>query len=170
MSRIALIIFLLSCSIGLSAQHKITRNHHPQVWTPDNGDGTFTNPMMWGDWPDPDIIRVNDDFYFISTSMHYVPGCPIAKSKDLVNWEMAGYAIQRYDEDPRYNMKGGTLYLNGSWAATIRYHKGLFYVGFCTPYGQGTDKGYFSMCSAKDIKGPWTRTIFPEYLYDPGLL
>ena len=49
-----------------------------QVWTPDNGDGTFTNPIMWGDWPDPDVIRVGDDFYFVSTSMHYVPGCPIA--------------------------------------------------------------------------------------------
>ena len=45
-----------------------------QVWTPDNGDGTFTNPIMWGDWPDPDIIRVGDDFYMVSTSMHYVPG------------------------------------------------------------------------------------------------
>ena len=47
------------------------------VWNPDNGNGTFTNPIMWGDWPDPDVIRVGDDFYFVSTSMHYVPGCPI---------------------------------------------------------------------------------------------
>lgn len=59
-----------------------------QVWTPDNGDGTFTNPLMWGDWPDPDVIRVGDDFYLVSTSMHYVPGSPVAKSKDLVNWEI----------------------------------------------------------------------------------
>ena len=50
------------------------------VWNPDNGNGTFTNPIMWGDWPDPDVIRVGDDFYFVSTSMHYVPGCPIATS------------------------------------------------------------------------------------------
>ena len=84
-----------------------------QVWTPDNGDGTFTNPLMWGDWPDPDVIRVGDEFYMVSTSMHYVPGCPIIKSKDLVNWEMAGYAIDRYDEDPKYDMQGGNLYLNG---------------------------------------------------------
>lgn len=54
-------------------------------WTPDNGNGTYTNPLMWADWPDPDVIRVDDRFYFISTSMHYVPGCPIAVSKDLVN-------------------------------------------------------------------------------------
>lgn len=140
------------------------------VWSPDNGDGTFSNPLMWGDWADPDVIRVGDDFYMVSTSMQYVPGCPVTTSKDLVNWKMAGYAVERYDEDPRYDMQGGTLYMNGSWAATIRHHAGKFYVGFCTPYGWGTEKGNFSICIANDIKGPWERTIFPEYLYDPGLL
>lgn len=140
-----------------------------QVWTPDNGDGTFTNPLMWGDWPDPDIIRVDDDFYFISTSMHYVPGSPITTSKDLVNWKMVGYAVDRYDEDERYDMQNGQLYLNGSWANTIRYNNGKFYVGFCTPYGLGTETGHFSICEADKPEGPWKRTIFPEYLYDPGL-
>lgn len=139
------------------------------VWNPDNGNGTFTNPILWGDWPDPDVIRVGDDFYLVSTSMHYVPGCPIAKSKDLVNWEMAGYAVDRYDEDPRYDLQGGSLYLNGSWAATIRHYNGKFYVGFCTPYGRGRKRGNFSICIADKVEGPWERTIFPEYLYDPGL-
>lgn len=138
-------------------------------WTADNGNGTYKNPILWGDWPDPDIIRVGDDFYFVSTSMHYVPGCPILHSKDLVNWEMAGYAVEKYDEDPRYNLRGGNMYLRGSWAATIRHHNGLFYVGFCTP-DWGKEKGNFSICVAQNINGPWTRTIFPEYLYDPGLL
>jgi len=160
-----LFFLLLFCTATIFAQVK---DRQKQVWTPDNGNGTFTNPLMWGDWPDPDIIRVGDEFYFISTSMHYVPGCPIAKSKDLVNWEMAGYAIPRYDEDPRFDMKGGTLYLNGSWANTLRYHNGKFYVGFDTQHaGGGT--GHFSMCVADDVKGPWKRTIFPERLYDPGL-
>ena len=118
-------------------------------WTADNGNGTFTNPILWGDWPDPDIIRVGDDFYLVSTSMHYVPGCPIAKSKDLVNWQMAGYAVDRYDEDPRYDMQGGTLYLNGAWATSIRHHNNKFYVAFCTPYGWGTEKGHFSVCEAE---------------------
>ncbi len=140
-----------------------------QVWSPDNENGTFTNPLFWGDWPDPDVIRVGDDFYMISTSMHYVPGAPIVKSKDLVNWEMVGYAVDRYEEDPRYNMEGGTLYLNGSWAATLKHHNGKFYAGFCTPYGWGREKGNFSICEADKAEGPWKRTIFPEYLYDPGL-
>lgn len=139
------------------------------AWHADNGDGTFTNPLLWGDWPDPDVIRVGDTFYMVSTSMHYVPGVPILASKDLVNWEMAGYALERYDEDPRYDLKGGSLYLNGAWASTIRHHNGKFYVGFCTPYGRGTKTGHFSLCEADDIRGPWRRTIFPEYLYDPGL-
>lgn len=140
-----------------------------QVWMADNGNGTFTNPLMWGDWPDPDIIRVGDDFYLVSTSMHLVPGCPIATSKDLVNWKMAGYAVERYDEDPRYDLQGGSLYLNGAWASSIRHHNGKFYVAFCTPYGWGRDTGHFSVCEAEHPEGPWQRTILPEYMYDPGL-
>lgn len=167
MIKKTLLLFLIVCcreSIALHAQSAKPE----EVWTADNKNGTFKNPLLWGDWPDPDFIRVGDEFYFVSTSMHYVPGCPILKSKDLVNWEMAGYAIDKYNEDPRYNLLGGDRYLRGSWAATIRHHKGLFYVGFCTP-NWDKEKGNFSICTAKDIKGPWTRTIFPEYLYDPGL-
>ena len=156
---------LAMCLCGIS----ILPLEAQQVWTPDNGDGTFTNPLMWGDWPDPDVIRVGDDFYLVSTSMHYVPGSPVAKSKDLVNWEIVGYAVDRYDEDPRYDMQGGNLYLNGSWANSLRYHNGKFYVAFCTPYGWGRETGHFSVCEAEKPEGPWKRTIFPEYLYDPGL-
>lgn len=168
MKKIVCLFFLLSMAVIPGIVWAQKKGSHQQ-WTADNGNGTFKNPLLWGDWPDPDVIRVGDWFYLVTTSMHFVPGSPILRSKDLVNWEMAGYAVNRYDEDPRYDMKGGTLYLNGSWANTIRYHNGLFYVGFCTPYGWGTEKGHFSICTAKDVKGPWTRTIFPEYLYDPGL-
>src|SRR6478735_4737914 len=105
---------LLACAtLGLTACAGTNSSAPAQpasVWTPDNGDGTFKNPMMWGDWPDPDVIRVGDEFYFVSTSMHYVPGAPVAKSKDLVNWEMASYALDRYDEDARWNFKGGDMY------------------------------------------------------------
>jgi len=166
MKTLVLLFFSLFYSFiaTLTAQTPATS----KVWTSDNGDGTFKNPLLWGDWPDPDFIQVGDEFYYVSTSMHYVPGCPILKSKDMVNWEMAGYAVDQYKEDPRYNLQGGEMYLRGSWASTIRHHNGLFYVGFCTP-NWDKEKGHFSICTAKDIKGPWTRTIFPEYLYDPGL-
>ncbi|MEN7551962.1 glycoside hydrolase 43 family protein, partial [Rapidithrix thailandica] len=161
-------IFFIEIPVIISQENNtylLTSN----VWTPDNGDGTYKNPVLWGDWPDPDVIRVDDDFYLITTSMHYMPGSPIVKSKDLVNWEFASYPIERYDEDPRFDMNGGELYLNGSWANTIRYHKGKFYVGFCTPKNKEGTTGHFSMCVADNIEGPWQRTIFPEFLYDPGL-
>ena len=90
MKQILTLLWLLSLLIAGKAAAQST------VWSPDNGNGTFTNPLMWGDWPDPDVIRVGDDFYLVSTSMHYVPGAPIARSKDLVNWELVGYAVQRY--------------------------------------------------------------------------
>ena len=115
MKRRILKTMLLLAGLGL-VQPAVQAQQN--VWNPDNGDGTFTNPLLWGDWPDPDVIRVGDDFYMVSTSMHYVPGCPILHSKDLVNWEMVGYAVDRYDEDPRYDMQGGNLYLNGSWQYT----------------------------------------------------
>ena len=167
MKKILFLLFSCASIFPLLGQRNYTTEN---VWLPDNGDGTFTNPILWGDWADPDVIRVDDDFYLIGTSMQYVPGCPILRSKDLVNWEMAGYAIERYDEDERYDLKNGSLYQNGSWANTIRYHKGKFYVGFCTPYGWGREKGNFSICIADKPEGPWERTIFPEYMYDPGLL
>ena len=107
-NRFSLAVLLIAASSALSPLVKAQ-----SVWNPDNLDGTFTNPILWGDWSDPDVIRVGDDFYMSSTSMHYVPGCPILKSKDLVNWSMAGYAVDRYDEDPRFDMQNGTLYLNG---------------------------------------------------------
>ncbi len=88
-------IFFCICSIICFSVPSLAQ---VEGWYPDNGDGTFTNPILWGDWLDPDIIRVNDNFYMVSTSN--VPGNPILKSKDLVNWEMTGYALDRYDEDP----------------------------------------------------------------------
>lgn len=162
--RFLLAVLLVAASSAFSPLVKAQ-----SVWNPDNLDGTFTNPILWGDWSDPDVIRVGDDFYMSSTSMHYVPGCPILKSKDLVNWCMAGYVVERYDEDPRYDMQGGTLYLNGAWATSLRHHRGKFYLAFCTPKGWGIDDGHFSLCEAEHPEGPWKRTIFKEYMYDPGL-
>lgn len=69
----------------------------------DNGDGTFSNPVFWADVPDPDVIRVGDDFYMVSTTMHLVPGAPIMHSKDLVNWKIVSYLYDRLDEKPAYD-------------------------------------------------------------------
>ena len=58
------------------------------------------NPMLWADVPDPDVIRVGDTFYLVSTTMHLMPGAPIMKSKDLKNWETVGYIFDRLDSGP----------------------------------------------------------------------
>ena len=71
-----------------------------QAQSSDNGDGTFTNPMLWSDVPDPDVIRVDDNFYLVSTTMHLMPGAPVMRSKDLVNWETASYLFDRLTDTP----------------------------------------------------------------------
>ena len=74
-----------------------------QAQSSDNGDGTFTNPMLWSDVPDPDVIRVDDHFYLVSTTMHLMPGAPVMRSKDLVNWETASYLFDRLTDTPNYD-------------------------------------------------------------------
>ena len=88
------------------------------------------NPVINADAPDPSIIRNGDDYYLITTTMHLMPGAPVMKSKDLVNWETVSYVFETLEDTPKYNMEEGTVYGRGQWASSIRYHKGLFYVLF----------------------------------------
>ena len=93
----------------------------------DLGDGTFANPVMWLDTPDPDVIRVGDDYYMVNTTMFYTPGAPVMHSKDLVNWEIVSYIYDRLDDTPRYDLRQGTAYGRGQWATSQRYHDGTIY-------------------------------------------
>lgn len=95
-----------------------------------NGGETFKNPVMWADVPDPDVIRVGDDFWLVSTTMHLMPGAPIMHSKDLVNWETVSYLFDTLNDNPRYDLKGGTVYGHGQWATSLRYHNGIYYALF----------------------------------------
>lgn len=109
----------------------------------DMGDGTYRNPILFADYSDPDCIRVGDDYWMICSEFNFM-GMPILHSKDLVNWEVAGrvYASMEGYDRPRYG--------EGSWAPSIRYHNGTFYIFFCTP------KDGLFMTSAKDPRGEWT--------------
>ena len=71
-----------------------------QSWTADNGNGTFTNPLFYDEFTDPDLIRVGTDFYMVASSMHAMPGLPLLRSKDLVNWEFVTYIFDRLDLGP----------------------------------------------------------------------
>lgn len=129
----------------------------------DNGDGSYTNPPLYADFPDPDIIRVGGDFYFITTTFANSPGLTLLHSKDLVNWEYAAHLVTRLDGDERFDLKQGGAYRHGMFAASLRYHQGTFYVAV-TPVGQNT-----RIYHSKDIKGPWTYHTLDRAAFDPAL-
>lgn len=101
---------------------------------------TISNPIIWADVPDEDIIRVGDTYYMVSTTMYFSPGAPIMKSKDLVSWEICNYVYDTYADGDKQTLKNGENdYSHGQWAASLRYHDGNFYVFFGS---YGTGKSY----------------------------
>src|SRR6476620_2118098 len=99
-----------------------------RTWTADNGNGTFSNPLFYDEFSDPDLIRVGDDYYLTGTTMHAMPGLPVLHSRDLVNWEFMSYAVSRLDLGPAYRLEGGEIYGKGIWAPSFRYHNGTFHI------------------------------------------
>ncbi len=138
----------------------------PKSWTADNGNGTFTNPLFYDEFSDPDVIRVGDDYYLAGTTMHAVPGLVILHSKDLVNWEFASYCFDRFDfPEDKFALKNHQeIYGQGIWAPCIRYANGQFYV-FSNINGKG-----LQCYTAKDIKGPWMHHNMQGNIYDLGVL
>ncbi|HHY85985.1 MAG TPA: family 43 glycosylhydrolase [Verrucomicrobia bacterium] len=124
-------------------------------WTADNGNGTYSNPLFYNEFEDPDVIRVGDDYYLVGTTMHMNPALEILHSKDLVNWEHIGYCMDRLDFGPAFRLENGNIYGQGIWAPCIRYHKGTFYI-FSNINGVG-----LQVFRSKSIKGPWQRNQLP---------
>jgi beta-xylosidase len=134
-----------------------------RAWQSDNGDGTFTNPPLYADYPDPDIIRVGEDFYFATTTFVNSPGLTILHSRDLVNWEIVSQVIPRLDGREQYDLKKGGDYRRGIFAPSLRCHDGTYYIAV-TPVNQNTRIYY-----AKDIRGPWQFRELDRAAFDPGL-
>jgi len=118
-------------------------------WTADNGNGTYSNPLFYEEFEDPDPIRVGDDYYLAGTTMHMNPAVIVLHSKDLVNWELASYCMDRLDLGPAFRLEGGNIYGQGIWAPCIRYHDGMFYV-FCNVNNVG-----LQIFRSKSASGPW---------------
>ena len=137
-----------------------------QSWTADNGNGTYTNPLFYDEFSDPDIIRVGDDYYLAGTTMHTVPGLVILHSKDLVNWENISYCFDRFDfNDDAFSLKNHQeIYGQGVWAPAIRYANGQFYV-FTNINGKG-----LQCYTSKDIRGPWKHHNMQGRIYDLSVL
>lgn len=125
------------------------------------------NPMLWADVPDPDIIRVGDTFYLVSTTMHLMPGAPIMKSKDLKNWETVGYIFDKLTDSPKYDLQQGTAYGRGQWATSLKYHNGKFYA-LLAPNEQGK-MGDTYIFSAEKAEGPWTIVSRMRHFHDCSL-
>ena len=129
----------------------------------DNGDGTYTNPVINADYPDPDIIRVGEDYYMVSSSFVAMPGIPVCHSKDLINWQIIGHAYDSITFQPQYRMENEkTAYSRLCWAPTIRYYEGTYYIGVNI-----ADDGFVMFKSTKP-EGPYTMHKFEKRLYDPG--
>ena len=137
-----------------------------QSWTADNGNGTYTNPLFYDEFSDPDILRVGDDYYLAGTTMHTVPGLVILHSKDLVNWENISYCFDRFDfGDDAFSLRNHQeIYGQGIWAPCIRYANGQFYV-----YSNVNGKG-LQCYTSKDIRGPWKHHNMQGRIYDLSVL
>jgi len=125
------------------------------VWVADNGDGTYTNPILYADYSDPDAVRVGDDYYMVASSFNCIPGLPILHSFDLVNWELIGHALPK---QPPFDVFDKVQHGNGVWAPCIRYHNNEYYIYYPDP-----DFGIYLTKATKPI-GPWSEPL----LVQPG--
>jgi len=124
------------------------------------------NPLTRLDYPDPDVIRVDDTYYMVSTTMHFMPGCEILRSYDLVNWEHAAYVYDKLDSTLGQMLEGKeNIYGKGMWAASIRYHKNMFYVCFVA-----NDTGKTYLYTSDSIQGEWKKNTIDGFYHDCSLL
>lgn len=144
-----IVVFLMS-SLLLTIPSPSHAQYHSQVWNPDNGNGTYTNPVLYADYSDPDVVAVGEDYYLTASSFNCIPGLPILHSKDLVNWEIIGYALQ--EQEPK-ELFDTPQHGKGVWAPSIRHHNGEFYIYWGDP-----DHGIF-MVKTKDPRGEWSKPV-----------
>ena len=144
--KLPLLMLMAALPLATMAQYR------SEAWCPDNGDGTYTNPVINADYSDPDVCvgPSGKDFYLTASSFNCVPGLPILHSKDLVNWELIGHAIKEMVPTEVFDKAAHGM---GVWAPCIRYHNGEFYIYWGDP-----DHGVF-MVKAKDPAGPWEKPV-----------
>ncbi|WP_224994827.1 glycoside hydrolase 43 family protein [Cesiribacter sp. SM1] len=148
-----LLTILLTATAGYSQQSGKKSTSVSSVWVADQGDGTYRNPILHADYSDPDLCKVGDDFYMTASSFNAIPGLPILHSKDLVNWQLIGYALDKQVPLEHFSKP---QHGNGVWAPAIRHHKGEFYIYWGDP-----DFGIY-MVKAKDPAGPWEEPVLVQ--------
>ena len=156
---------------GTNQQWQLVRGRRrtdPDAHADPAGRRQYSNPVVWQDFADGDIIRVGDAYYYSASTMHYSPGAPILRSYDLVNWEYAGHSVPRLDFGSNaYDLNGGRAYVKGIWASTLNYRPSnstYYWIG-CVEF----NRTYVYTASAVD--GTWTkRSQINNCYYDAGLL
>lgn len=139
-----ILMVLASVPLLVNAQYR------SEAWCPDNGNGTYTNPVINADYSDPDACVVGEDYYLTASSFNCIPGLPVLHSKDLVNWEIIGHALENQYPTEVYDAPS---HGKGVWAPSIRYHKGEFYIYWGDP-----DYGVM-MVKTKDPAGKWEEPV-----------
>ena len=141
-----ILMALVLLPMSMQAQYK------SEVWSPDNGDGTYTNPVINADYSDPDVCvgASGEDYYLTASSFQCIPGLPILHSKDLVNWEIINYALKELEPREVFDKPS---HGNGVWAPSIRFHNGEYYIYWGDP-----DHGVF-MVKTKDPAGEWEKPV-----------
>lgn len=127
--------------------------HGQRLGSADNGNGSYTNPVLHADYSDPDVIRVGNDYYLVSSSFADMPGLPILHSRDMINWRIIGHAIARQLPADHFSVP---QHGNGVWAPSLRFHKGEFYLYYPDP-----DYGLY-LTKAKNAAGPWSEPVLVE--------
>lgn len=156
MKRLLFLVFWASVLIAQT---------NAKTWTADNGNGTFSNPLFYDEFSDPDLIRVGDDYYLTGTTMHTMPGLPVLQSRDLVNWKFLGYASEGLNFGPEFRLEDGkSIYGRGIWAPSFRYRDGTFYI-FSNVNGRKTQ-----LYTATNPAGPWIHRELQGSFHDLSVL
>jgi hypothetical protein len=137
--------FLLGALFMFSAGCGARGSRSVRLWTPDRGDGTYRNPVLFADYSDPDVIRVGEYYYLVSSSFSSVPALPVLRSRDLVNWRIVAHVAARLPSPTFDTPQHG----KGVWAPSLRHHQGRFWLYYGDP-----DLGIF-MSTAERAEGPW---------------
>ncbi|MGA9365296.1 MAG: glycoside hydrolase 43 family protein [Bacteroidota bacterium] len=169
--RITVVVFSMLCFslqstiVVANDEVKGSNDSTRSTWTADNGNGTFTNPIFYDEFSDPDIIRVGDDYYLTGTTMHAMPGLPVLQSRDLVNWKFLSYAMDKLDLGPEFRLEDGKdIYGQGIWAPSFRFHNGTFYIF------SNVNRRTTQLFTATNPAGPWSHTEMKVSLHDLSVL
>lgn len=140
-------LIVISIFTNLIILSQAQKPYISKVWSSDNKNGTYKNPIIDADYSDPDVIRVGNDFYMVASSFNCSPAIPILHSRDLVNWKIINYGLNKQIPTDTFNKP---QHGKGVWAPAIRFHKGEFYIYYPDP-----DFGIY-MIKSKNIFGKFS--------------